>query len=213
LELDETGDHLCYITPPKIKTPLEDNTIWAFDIEARQDPYAMPNENMNVLLHECIHVNLRQVYTDVKYTFPTMKECCDFIMLEKELDNATIFAHNASGYDSQYVLQYCEAFGVQHSIIPHASSQHKILELTVMPREGFPRKFKDFMAFVPGSLKGIGKAFGLSVSKGDFPHVSHSIFSPMIPLIHCLYRTSHAPITWITAGDCPSCIHRTTITG
>ena len=48
-------------------------------------------------------------------------------------------------------------------------------------------KFKDFMMFMPGSLKSIAQAFQLPIQKRDFPHrfhtpTIHSYIGPLPPI-------------------------------
>lgn len=169
------GLHLCYVSAPKIKDKLDDDKIWVYDIEAQQNPIGdVVSGNretpLNILKHECILVCMQQVYTGRRIKYANLEDFCIDLETNPLFDEAVILAHNGGGYDHQYVLQYCERKVITHNLVPHASSAHKFLSLEMVPVGREPRRLLDFMAFVMGSLKQIGKDFGLSFSKGDFPH-------------------------------------------
>lgn len=170
------GMHLCYITTPKIKDKLDDNSLWVYDIEASMNFIGDTLQHTNqenlpqIYQHTCILVCMKQVYTGLQMTFKNLHDFCHELETNPIFDDANILAHNGGGYDHQYILQYCEEHSIEHTIIPHASGKHKFISLTMIPYIGKPRRFIDFMAYVPGSLKQIGKDFGLGISKGDFPH-------------------------------------------
>lgn len=173
---EDQGDHQCFITIPTIKDPIEDMSVWCYDIESMSNPIgealvtpARPTV-LNVLEHTTIAVILFQAYGEEEFVFSTFEAFCDFVHKDDRFDNSTILAHNGGGYDHQYVLAYCERLSILHNITPHASSKHKFLRLEMVSPTGGVRSFIDSIAFVPGALKKIGQDFGLSVAKGDFPH-------------------------------------------
>lgn len=176
VEPADIGTHLCYIPIPKIKDKIEDSDLWVYDIEAMQFSVGALIQGdretpLNAFQHQCNLVCLKRMYSDnEQYEFETIESFCDFIMTSDIFDNAVIIAHNGGGYDHQYVLRYCEARSITHSTVPHPASKHRFLSLEVITHLGKVRKFIDSMAFITGSLRKIGQDFGLTISKGDFPH-------------------------------------------
>lgn len=175
----DLDDHLCYMKLKKIPPPLDDKCLWIYDMEACQKKEWESSEggsNNKMLSHQCILVCIRRVYEekedDSERLFSTIDDFCLALVTEPQFKGAVFLAHNGAGYDSQYILQYCERSHVVYDRIPHPSSSHKSLCLTIHRKDDADTvKFLDFMAFVPGSLKSIGKSFGLSIAKGDFPHM------------------------------------------
>ena len=73
-------------------------------------------------------------------------------------------AHNASGYDSHFLLEYVHGTGVKPSMVLNG---HKIMCLEV---QGV--RFIDSLNYFPMALSRSPKSFGLSeLSKGFFPHL------------------------------------------
>lgn len=181
VEKRDIGTHRCLIRPPQIKEALPKESIWVYDIEAQQNSVGELLQGsretpLDLYRHEVILVCLRRVYADEngdipKHEFLDIESFCDFMYGSAIMDGSTILAHNGGGYDHQYVLTYLEKHLIKHSIVPHAANKHRFIALEMEGVSGEPRRFLDFMAFVPGSLKNIGKDFGLSIAKGDFPHV------------------------------------------
>lgn len=173
----EMDDHLCNMKLSKLETPVANHLLWVYDTEACQT--LLPQEDgasSQILKHTCNLVIIRAVYDSLEH--PTSERCFDTIddfckaLLEEEQFRSCIFlAHNGSGYDSQYILQYCEFNQVVYDRVPHPSSTHKSLSMMLHRSDGQTVQFLDFMAFVPGSLRSIGKSFGLPICKGDFPHM------------------------------------------
>lgn len=87
--------------PIKNKCAYSENYIW-FDYEARQETgIHIPNL---IIAHD---------FGGKKYTFETNEEFCKWL-ISKEHKNYTCIAHNAKGYDSQFILKYC----VENTIKP-----------------------------------------------------------------------------------------------
>ena len=169
--------HACYIQYRTYEEVLEDNKIFVYDIESFQDSYSE-----NKLVHECILICIKNVYTHQIWQLNTIKEFYATFLVE-EFSNATFIAHNAGGYDMQFLLVEAEREGLIYEQTPRPSSEHKYLEMKIFfPDDqtnndrrrtrmaGSYLRFIDFMMLVPGSLRNIAKAFQLPVQKGDFPH-------------------------------------------
>jgi len=161
------NNHICYINAKKHKDPIPEDKIFVYDIESKQDLCIEANQ----YLHSCILIIMKAVYDDRTWSFQTMDDFVHFLLTEEQLRGATILAHNGGGYDHIFVQKYCEEHGIVHSTIPRPNSIHKCLLLEL----GFDNsddniKLIDFMMLMTNSLKNIGLAFKLDVSKGDFPH-------------------------------------------
>lgn len=191
---EDAPTHLCYMPTPKIPIPLEDSAIWVYDVEAEQTQIGELIQGdrkvpRNVFRHRSNEVRVQQVYTGLKMRFDDTDAFCAHICSDPLFDGAVFLAHNGGGYDHQYILQYAEERAIPYSTIPHPSSTTKFLELRLNLSDQLkPRFFKDFMAFVAGSLKSIGKDYGLAVTKGDFPHMFNTIenqgyVGPIPPLL------------------------------
>ena len=74
-------------------------------------------------------------------------------------------AHNSSSYDGVFLLNYL--VNETHSQVSTLYRGTKILSLTVPE---YDIQIIDSLCFFPFSLKNLGKSFGLSIEKGDFPH-------------------------------------------
>ena len=73
-------------------------------------------------------------------------------------------AHNSSGYDSHFVLDFVHRKAIKPSVI---TTGHKVLCLEA---EGVT--FIDSLSFFPMALSKLPRAFGLEeVTKGSFPHL------------------------------------------
>lgn len=159
--------HHCYMKPRKEKEPLRDETIFAWDLESMQ----LYHEEVDQHVHECILSCLRAVYDDRYWSFRTIQEFVDFLLTEPAMEGATILAHNGGGYDHQFILQYLESKGIGHKTIPRPGTIHKYLMLEITLKGGDKSiRMLDFMMMMTDSLRNIGKAFKLPVTKGDFPH-------------------------------------------
>lgn len=148
LTSEECGDHQCFFAAPKMKDPILNENLWCYDTESfMEDCAERLSTERHVYLHNIMLVVIQNCYDEtLKFIFHGLDEFCEFICQSELLEDAVIFAHNGSGYDHQFVLQYVERVGIPHSIVPHASSQHKLLSLKVSPPHLKPREFKDFMA-------------------------------------------------------------------
>lgn len=159
--------HVCYMKARKPKENLKEESIFVYDIESAQNF----NEEIGQYVHDCILVCLKAVYDDRQWSFETIPQFVRFLIDTKEMQGATILAHNGGGYDHQFVLRYLEDSAIQHSVIPRPNTVHKYLLVEItMSGEKTAIRFLDFLMFMTDSLRNIGAAFKLDVCKGDFPH-------------------------------------------
>ena len=87
------------------------------------------------------------------------------MVISEEHKGYTAIAHNAKGYDSQYILKYC----IENTIKPYTI--HTGTKLMLLEIECLRIKIIDSMNFVQGPLIDLPKTFGLNVLKnGYFPH-------------------------------------------
>ncbi len=170
-EIQDTGHHQCWMNIPDKKKEWDATKIWVYDVESFHIERFKDNYT-----HEVCLVCLQNVYTGQRHSFPSVEQFVWFL-LSPCMDDTVILAHNGGSYDHQFVLKFCEENTIKHDCIPHPNSQHKYICVNVYrSSSGIENKrmLLDFIAFCPGSLKGIGKAYQLPVSKGDFPHKFHS---------------------------------------
>lgn len=90
-----------------------------------------------------------------------MDKFCEWLFAKKN-KGAIAIAHNAKGYDGQFILEYCHRQGLKpKSIISRG--------LGVMYMEVGGIKFKDSLNFLPMALAALPKAFDVrEVKKGEF---------------------------------------------
>lgn len=164
-------DHVCYITKPDKLDVLDESSIVVYDFEAAQ--VEIPDMN-NVKQHDVNLVCCRQAYVhpvdgDNRQYFMNIDDFMTWV-LSQTTSVKVYIAHNGGRYDVQFVMRYLERNLIPHSFIPAPSSVHAYLSVTIPFGAGNSATFLDFRNFMPASLKSIGVSFGLSVSKGDFPH-------------------------------------------
>ena len=101
-------------------------------------------------------------YGGNKNTFETIEEFCQFIFDEK-YSGFTFIAHNAKGYDAQFIRNWC----IENSMKPYCIyNGTKIIYMTVSGR-----RFIDSLSFIAAPLSTFPKTFGLKeLKKGYFPH-------------------------------------------
>ena len=163
----------------------EHPNYWVFDVESAQILVEEYVGQGKIYRHVPNCIVLQPMYPmdeDHSYTFETVDEFCEFL-LWTEGDpapkgpspfygvGATIFGHNAGGYDDFFVVKYLEQQALPYNVLPRPSSPHKYLEVTILREKKETNiVFKDFLMFMPNSLKAIADSFGLQNQKGDFPH-------------------------------------------
>ncbi len=158
-------EHVCYIQKKKCDLLPEDK-FYVFDVEAAQFV-----TEQGLYKHEVNCVYLTKVYraegdNTGKY-FPTEVEFVEELLTNDEFKDSIIFAHNGGSYDVHFILRILERLEIQHTFIPSPTSKHKFLQIHMVERN---ITFKDFMRFMPGSLKNIAISFEIPVGKGEFPH-------------------------------------------
>lgn len=168
-DIQDVNNHQCYTPYPESPAILDSKKLFVFDIEAAQE---QSETHDNLYIHHANLICLRSVYTnDIHEEFPTIDTFIRFIISHPIFQGSVILAHNGGSYDCQFILQYLEKNMIEFSLLPRPGSIHKYLELTIKGKcEKEDIVFKDFIVFMPGSLKSIAQAFQLPISKGDFPH-------------------------------------------
>jgi ribosomal protein S20 len=124
-----------------------------FDFEAMQETgIHIPNL---VVVHD---------FEGKEKIFYNNEEFCKWL-ISKEHKNYTAKAHNAKGYDSQFILKYC----VENTLKPF--TVYNGTKLMLLEIECLKLKIIDSMNFVAQPLSTFPKTFGLSeLKKGYFPH-------------------------------------------
>lgn len=90
-----------------------------------------------------------------------MDKFCEWIF-SKQNKNSIAFAHNARGYDGQFILEYCHRQGLKPKQIISRG-------LGIMYLEVGGVKFKDSLNFLPMALSALPKAFDIeNEEKGIF---------------------------------------------
>lgn len=91
-------------------------------------------------------------------------------LINKKHRNYTAIAHNAKGYDTQFILQYC----VENTLKPYTIYNGTKLNLLQIP--GINLRIIDSMNFIQGPLSSFPKTFGLKeLKKGYFPHFFNKV--------------------------------------
>lgn len=98
-----------------------------------------------------------------KVTFKTNEEFCKWL-ISKDHKGCTAMAHNAKGYDSQFILKYC----IENTLKPYTI--YNGTKLMMLEVNGLI-KIIDSHNFVASPLSDFPKTFGLKeLKKGYFPH-------------------------------------------
>ena len=93
----------------------------------------------------------------------TLDDFCEHLLASGLYTGAVCLAHNASRYDTHFILQYAVRCGLAPEVV---SNGLKIMSLSI---GGV--KFIDSCNFLPMALAALPKAFGLrELCKGYFPH-------------------------------------------
>jgi len=159
--------HICYIKKTDNIALLEDK-IYVYDLECAQ---LMTNNGL--LKHECNCLYIRKVYCSSVEEEQGEYFSNEIAFIDHLKNNAELFkgttwiAHNGGAYDVYFLLTIFERENIMHTFIPSPTSKHKFIEIYLVD---YDIRFIDFMRFIPSSLKNIAISFGISVSKGDFPH-------------------------------------------
>ena len=182
------ADHVCQIHLPDKLKEGEEEDLYVYDFECAQVPIGN-----NQFKHHVNLVCVRSAYPHKvtgeihRALFYTLEEFIVYVTSFKN-ENRIYLAHNGGRYDVQFIMHHLEKNLIPHSFVPAPSSMHAYLSVTIPFGAGFSSVFLDFRNFMPGSLKGIAQSFGLSLSKGDFPHRfnngSNDLFVGALPELH-----------------------------
>jgi hypothetical protein len=100
------------------------------------------------------------------YEEDCMDQFLTLILQDKKYKKRTFIAHNAGGYDCQFVMRWIEHHGQKPSIILSPTSLYRPFQLTY---DGV-HLFIDSWNFITIPLSKFGKCFGLTQSTIDFHH-------------------------------------------
>ena len=119
--------------------------------------------NQETGVHE-VNLAVLQDFEGKEWVFKNSTEFCNFVFSDKN-KGYTLIAHNAKGYDSQFILKWC----VENSIKPYCIyAGTKIMSMEIA---AFGIRIIDSLNFVQSRLKDFPKTFGLTeLKKGFFPH-------------------------------------------
>lgn len=164
--------HVCRVQFADIKFG-EEADLYVYDMECAQVLQESAGQSP-CFIHEVNLVCVRRVYPDAtgnvdRHAFASLETFMKYVLSITD-KNRIYIAHNGGRYDVQFVMQYIEANLIPHQFIPTPASIHAYLSVSIPFGAKLAATFLDFRNFMPGSLKGIGTSFGLSVAKGDFPH-------------------------------------------
>lgn len=124
--------------------------------------------SMNQSKHKPIAASFMDIITGYKQVFYG-EECLEnFVaaVLSYNKGCNILFAHNSSGYDTRMVFDtLAKTMGMDVTPIMRGS---KFIQLKA---KGGKIVFRDSMLHMPGSLRNLGKSFGLVETKGFFPYL------------------------------------------
>ncbi|XP_024943541.1 uncharacterized protein LOC112494759 [Cephus cinctus] len=183
--------HWCYIAPlkkniqlakQKENTPVKENLFVFYDFETMQVREQMGNPDVKVhdvnlcvvqkvcekcmynndMSYLCSYCGIRQFVFDHE----PLKQFIDLVIDMKDFKQVICIAHNARGFDAQFVLKYIvETLKITPQIILNGTN---ILEIS------FEKvRFLDSLCYLSMPLSGFSKTFNLpsSLVKGYFPHL------------------------------------------
>jgi hypothetical protein len=162
-------DHICTMKQQSYTKELQSQHLWVIDIESMQNQCV---EDPTKFTHTAVLICLRNIYEkELKFEFVSTSDFFDFLQSNPLYwKDVTFLAHNGGGYDYQFFIMESDKRQWVYDFIPCPNSMHKYLQVSITIHDAITIQFIDFMRLVPGSLRGIAKAFGLAVQKGDFPH-------------------------------------------
>ena len=122
----------------------------------------------NVSKHIPIAVSFMDIITGHKETFYGEQCLKDFIasVMTYNGGKCILYAHNSSGYDSRMIFDTLSKI-TQVEAVPILRGA-KFIQLKT---NGGKVIFRDSMLHMPGSLRNLGKSFGLEEEKGFFPYL------------------------------------------
>jgi hypothetical protein len=168
--------HRCFCGNKKKLLIAEESTYYIWDMECFTDPVVVREGDaqetpMIVREHKPIFVAAcNMADPSDRFSFygeDGLDEFLKFVLQDKKFKKTTFLAHNAGGYDCQFVLRWLERHGQKPDTVPSPSpsSLYRPLQLAYDNV-----RFIDSWTFITIPLSKFGKCFGLSQSKPDFPH-------------------------------------------
>jgi hypothetical protein len=156
--------HVC-IVPTKKSDQIPNEKLFVYDLECAQviDEYGL-------LKHECNCLYVYPMYPlpgENGIYYANEIDFINAITSEEKYYDSVFLAHNGGAYDVHFLLRILERQEIEHKYVPAPTSKHKFIGIMLTETN---IRFLDFMRFIPGSLKSIAEAFGISLHKGDFPH-------------------------------------------
>lgn len=148
-------DHKCYMMPTPIKEPSEKYIY--FDFEATQ------NTGKHV-----VNLSVSQYHDNPEpIIHHNLDEFCQWLF-RKEHTNYTVIAHNAKGYDNQFIMKYIYNQTSYKPFVVYAGS--KIMTMSIKTK-GMNIRFIDSLNFLTMPLAAFPGTFGIEeLKKGYYPH-------------------------------------------
>lgn len=179
-----TENHQCFIQPKCCPAPLDVNKIRFFDFEADPNPGGKHIPNFAAVWDGIAMDEKGQ--PDMTTYHDKGKSIIDMFVdgeFNEDHQGFTYVAHNAKGYDAQFIKESLSRRGIHYEYIPNG---HKIMQLKI---RGIGIRIIDSINFISGSLSKFPTIFGLGddVRKGHYPY-AFNVYSnwdyagPMPPL-------------------------------
>jgi len=174
--------HLCFMQPLKNELPRSDDVLYVFyDFETTQDTKFSENTNEHIPILVCIQnfcstcENQEDLEIDCircgtrRHSFydDPVGDLFSYLYEPRPWCNKIVaIAHNAKGFDSQFILQ--------RAILMKWSPELILSGLKIISMKIQHIHFLDSMSYLPMALRKLPEAFGLSVQKSYFPHYFNS---------------------------------------
>ena len=167
-------DHVCFVRPLERSKHEDTRTTFVFyDFESVEVGGGRHRPNLcvaNVTCTLCMDVPIGEVGAcdcdrrQVRFRGAnTLEDFCEHLLASGLYTGAVCVAHNASRYDTHFILQYAVRLGAPPEVVSNG--------LKLMSLSSCGVKFIDSCNFLPMALAKLPKAFGLSeLRKGYFPH-------------------------------------------
>ena len=209
-ETAKLEEHQCFMQPLKPPSTDIEPTFIIFDLETQQSNEYQQTDLGPLYLHEpnlCIAYKFceecqESVLVDKNYntcsqcgpnrhTFEgpnTLSNFGEWLYTKNrgsQVNPVIAIAHNARGFDSQFLINYLAERGYRPKIISKGQNimQMKTANIVV----------KDSLNFLPSALSALPKTFGFAAKKGYFPHFFNKLenedYEGPLP-DHQLYGTS-----------------------
>ena len=169
-------NHQCFIRPRKAQVPIQKGHIRVFDFESDvAGTHHVPN--LAAVIDEQEHVTCYENHGD-----SIMGQFMEGEILNKKYKGFTFIAHNAKGYDAQFIRQELDKRRVKYDKI---TAGRKILHLMIPHLQ---IRIIDSLSFISQPLSKFPKMFGLqNIAKGTYPYrfntkANWSYVGPMPPL-------------------------------